>query len=155
MFSGGVDINVIKNESVEATETGKVGCGVGQMEEDQIGSEMGASAEGVDFRASEQHVQKESLEGGNIATVVVKTEKVEDEDDDDDDDEEEEEDDDSDENDDDEEEDEEEEEGEDDDSDGNEINDKKRKSLPCDSLETEHGETKKFKEDINEKPEVV
>ncbi|GFG38236.1 hypothetical protein Cfor_03831, partial [Coptotermes formosanus] len=62
-LEGGVDINVIKNESVEATETGKVGCGVGQMEEDQIGSEMGANAEGVDFRASEQHVQKESLEG--------------------------------------------------------------------------------------------
>jgi hypothetical protein len=147
MFSGGVDINVIKNESVEAPETGKVGGGVGRMEEDQIGSEIGTDVEGVDFRGNEQDLTKESLVGGNIATVVVKTEKDEGDDDD-----EEEEEDDSDENDDD---DEEEEEEEDDDGNDNEMSDKRRKVLPCNSSAMELGETKKFKEDINEKPEVV
>jgi hypothetical protein len=35
------------------------------------------------------------------------------------------------------------------------MNDKRRKNLPCNSSETEHGETKKLKEHINEKSEVV
>ena len=143
MFSGGVDINVIKSESDEAPETGKVGDGVGRMEEDQIGSQIGTDVEGVDCRGNEQDLKKESLGGGSISTVLVKTENVDDDDDDDDDG--------SDENDDEEDEEEEEEDGND-----NEMNDKRRKNLPCNSSETELGETKNFKEDINEKkPEVV
>jgi len=145
MFSGGVDIYVIKNEIDEAPETGKVGGGVGRMEGDQIGTQMGIDVEGTDRRGNEQDLKKESLGGGSISTVIVKTENVEDDEDDGDDD--------SDENDDDEEEEEEEEEN--DDGNDNEMNDKRRKNLPCNSSETELGETKKFKEDINEKPEVV
>ena len=149
MFSGGVAINVIKNEIDEASETGKVGGGIGRMEGDQIGTQIDPDVESVDCRGNEQ----ESMGGGSISTVLVKTENVEDDDDDDDDEEEEEDDDDSDENDDEEEED-------DDDDDGgggndNEMNGKRRKNLPCNSSETELGETKKFKEDTNEKREVV
>ena len=147
MFSGGVDIYVIKNEIDEAPETGKVGGGVGRMEGDQIGTQIGTDVEGADRRGNEQDLKKESLGGGSISTVLVKTENVED---DDDEEEEEEEDDDSEEND-----DEEEEEEENDDGNGNEMNDKRRKNLPCNSSETELGETKKFKEDINEKSEDV
>lgn len=140
MFSGGVDVNVIKSESDEAPETGKVGDGVGRMEEDQIDSQIGTDVEGVDCRGNEQDLKKESLGGGSISAVLVKTENVDDDEDDDV----------SDENDD-EEEEEEEEDGND-----NEMNDKRRKNLPCNSSETELGETKKLKEDINEKkPEVV
>ena len=145
--SGGVDIYVIKNEIDEAPETGKVGGGVGRMEGDQIGTQIVTDVEGADRRGKEQDLKKESLGGGSISTVLVKTENVEDDDD------EEEEEDDSDENDDDEEEEEEEEEN--DDGNDNEMNNKRRKILPCNSSETELGETKKFKEDINEKPEVV
>jgi hypothetical protein len=152
MFSGGVDINVIKNEIDEASETGKVGGGIGRKEGDQIGTEIGPDVQGVDCRGNEHDLKKESLGGGSISTVLVKTENVEDDDDDDDDEEEEEEEDDSDENDDEEEEEEEEDE---DDGNDNEMNDKRRKNLPCNSSETELGETKKFKEDMNEKPEVV
>ena len=150
MFSGGVDINVIKNEIDEASETGKVGAGIGKTEGDQICTQIGPDVEGVDGRGTEQDIKKERLGGGSVSTVLVKMENVEDEDDD-------EEDDDSDEND--EEEEEEEEDDDDDDDDGNdndnEMNNKRRKNLPCNSSETELGETKKFKEDINEKPEVV
>jgi len=146
MFSGGVDINVIKNETDEASETGKVGGGIGRKEGDQIGTPIGPDVEGVDCRGNEQDLKKESLGGGSIPTVLVKTESVEDDDDEDEEDEEE---DDSDENDD------EEEEEEDDDGNDNEMNDKRRKNLPCNSSETELGETKKFREDINEKPEGV
>jgi hypothetical protein len=144
MFSGGVDINVIKNETDEASETGKVGGGIGRKEGDQIGPDV----EGVDCRDNEQDLTKENLGGGSISPVLVKTEDVEE--DDDDEEEEDEEEDDSDEND-----DEEEEEEEEEDDDDNEMNDKRRKNLPCNSSETEHGETAKLKEHMNEKPEVV
>jgi hypothetical protein len=147
MFSGGVDINVIKNEMDEAAETGKVGGGIGRKEGDQICTQIGPDVEGVDRRGNEQELKKESLGGCSISTVLVKTENVED----DDDDEEEEEEDDSDENDD----EEEEEEEDDDDDNDNEMNDKRRTNLPCKSSETELGEAKKFKEVINEKPEIV
>jgi hypothetical protein len=150
MFSGGVDINVIKNEIDEAAETGKVGGGIGRMEGDDIGTQIGPDVEGVDCRGNERDLNKESLVGGSISAVLVKTENVEDDDEDDDEEEEE----DSDENDDDEEEEDEEEE-DDDDGNDNEMNDKRRKKLPCNSSETERRETKKLKEDINEKPEVV
>jgi len=142
MFSDGVDMNVIKSEIDEASETGKVGGGIGRMEGDQIGTQIGPDVEGVDCRGNKQDLKKDSLGGGSISTVVVKTENVEDDDDDDDDEE-----DDSDENDDEEEEEEEEEE--------DDGNDKRRKNLPCNSAETELGETKKCKDDTNEKPEVV
>jgi hypothetical protein len=148
-FSGGVDINVIKNESVEVPETGKVGGGVGRMEEDQIGNQIETEVGGMDFRGNEQDVTKESLEGGNISTVLVKTEKGEDGDEDD------EEEDDSDENDDDDDDDEEEEEDDGGNGNGHAVNDKRRKILPSNSSEMEPGETKKFKEGLNEKPEVV
>jgi hypothetical protein len=146
MFSGGVDINVIKNEIDETSETGKVGGGIVRMEGDQIGTQIGPDVEVVDRRGNKQDLKKDGLGGGSISTVLVKTENVEDDDDD-----EEEEEDDSDENDDEEEEEEEEEE----DGNENEINGKRRKILPCNSSETELGETKKFKDDRNENPEVV
>jgi hypothetical protein len=147
MFSGGVDMNVIKNEIDEASETGKVGGAIGRMEGDQVGTQIDPDEEGVDCRGNKQDLKKDSLGGGSISTVLVKTENVEDDDD------EEEEEDDSDENGD--EEEEEEEEEEEDDGNDNEMNGKRRKNLPCNSSETELGETKKFKGDTNEKPEVV
>jgi hypothetical protein len=144
MFSGGVDINVIKNEIDETSETGKVGGGVVRTEDDQMGAETGTDVEGADRRGNEQVLKKDSLAGGSISKVLVKTE--------DDDDEEEDEDDDSDEND-----DEEEDDDEDDDDDGNdnEMNGKRRKKLPCNSSQTKLGGNKKFKEEVNDKPEGV
>jgi len=84
LFSGGVDINVDKNENVEAPETGKVGVGVERMEEDQIGSipignQIGTDMEGMEFRIDDQDVRKESLERGITSTVLVKTEEEEEE----------------------------------------------------------------------------
>jgi hypothetical protein len=135
MLSGGVDINVDKNESVEAPKTGKVGGELERIGEDQIGSHVGTDVEGEDFRSNEQDIKKENLEGGKISTVFVKTEKDEEDDDDDNDDD----DDDSDE-----------------DEDYDDGNGKRKKILPHNSSENDFGEAEeKLKEGIKEKSEVV
>jgi hypothetical protein len=138
-FSGGVYINVVKNESVEVPETGKVGGGIERTEKGQVGSipvgsPIGVDAEVTDFRSNEQDVKIESLERGKTSSVLVKTKKEEygDDGDDDDDDEEEEDDDDDD----------------DDDDNDNDKNDKVKADSPRNSSEKELGETKEeLKED--------
>jgi hypothetical protein len=143
MISGGVDINVDMNESVEAPKTGKVGDELERVGEDQMDSEIGTDMEGVEFGGNEQDVKEENIEAGKISTVCVKTEKdeegeVDDDDNNDDDDDDDDKDDDSD---------------EDDYDDGN---GKRKKILPLDSSEKDLGEAEgKLQEGVNEKSEVV
>jgi hypothetical protein len=142
MLSGGVDINVDMNESVEAQKTGKVGGELERIGEDQMDSEIGTDMEGVEFGGNEQDVKKENIETGKISTVCVKREKDEEEEVDDDNN-----DDDDDNNDD------------DDDSDEDDYDDgngKRKKILPLDSSEKDIGEAEgELQEGVNEKSEVV
>lgn len=138
-LEGGVDVNVDMNESVEAPKTGKVGGELERTGEDQIGSQIGTDMEGVEFKGNEQDVKKEILDRGKISAVFIKTEKDDEEEADDDDDDDDDEDDDS---------------NEDDDYDDG--NGKRKKILPHNSSEKDHGEGEgKLKEGINEKSEVV
>lgn len=144
-FSGGVDVNVDKNENVEGPETGKVAGGIERTEKGQIvslpvGCQIGLDKDVMDFRDNEQDVRKQSLERDKISTVLVKIEKEEEEEDDDDDDN----------NDDDNEDD------DDDDDDDDKDNDERDTILPLTSSEKKLGESKyKLEADVQEQSEAV